>query len=73
MSPAPLFNTQARGCTALAADSRIHDALDELLAGCGSGRFLGPEITGMLAVTQLLVLLNNLDQVGLGSGFKGVG
>ncbi|EFJ51319.1 hypothetical protein VOLCADRAFT_88020 [Volvox carteri f. nagariensis] len=52
-----------RGGATLAADPRVHDAVDELLAGCGSGRFLGPELTGLLAETQLIVLLNNMHQV----------
>ena len=47
----------------MAADPRVHDAIDELLAGCGSGRLLGPELTSLLAATQLTVLLNNVHKV----------
>ncbi len=54
---------QIRGGAALAADRRVYDAVDELLAACGSGRLLGPELTGLLAETQLVVLLNNVHQV----------
>ncbi|GIL69417.1 hypothetical protein Vretifemale_362 [Volvox reticuliferus] len=52
-----------RGGAQLATDPRVHDAVDELLAGCGSGRFLGAELTGLLAETQLVVLLNNVHQI----------
>ncbi|GLC66838.1 hypothetical protein PLESTF_000479800 [Pleodorina starrii] len=51
------------GGTTLAADPRVYDAVDELLAGCGSGRLLGPELTGLLAETQLIVLLNSVHQI----------
>ncbi|KXZ53988.1 hypothetical protein GPECTOR_5g100 [Gonium pectorale] len=60
---------QIRGGAALAADPRVFDALDELLAGCGSGRLLGPELTSLLAATQLTVLLNNVHQVNSGPSF----
>ncbi|GLI62799.1 hypothetical protein VaNZ11_005547 [Volvox africanus] len=52
-----------RGGAQLAADPRVHDAVDELLADCGSGRFLGPELTGLMAASQLVVLLNNVHQM----------
>ncbi len=55
--------SQIRGGTPLASDPRVGSSLDSLLAGCGRGRLLGPATTGLLAATQLAVLLSNVHRV----------
>lgn len=55
--------SQIRGGTPLASDPRVGSSLNALLAGCGRGRLLGPATTGLLAATQLAVLLSNVHRV----------